>query len=175
MASAFGHAVAAIGLGSVFQKHVRTPKFWVLGIVCSIIPDADVIGFQYEIPYESFGGHRGFSHSILFAGLFGIFIAYLFYKSQRPLLSLYFFICVLSHGILDGMTSGGRGVAYFSPFENSRHFLPWRPIKVSPIEAKNFFSEWGLQVLESEAIWIGIPVLVFTSIIYILKSTFLSK
>jgi len=26
------------------------------------------------------------------------------------------------------MTNGGLGVAYFSPFDNRRYFLPWPPI-----------------------------------------------
>jgi hypothetical protein len=26
------------------------------------------------------------------------------------------------------MTNGGLGVAFFSPFDNGRYFLPWRPI-----------------------------------------------
>lgn len=31
------------------------------------------------------------------------------------------------------LTDGGLGVAFFSPFDNKRYFLPWRPIRVSPI------------------------------------------
>jgi len=38
------------------------------------------------------------------------------------------------------MTKGGLGVAFFSPFDNSRYFLPWRPIRVSPIAIHRFFS-----------------------------------
>ena len=38
--------------------------------------------------------------------------------------------------------------------------FPFRPIQVSPLGASNFFSEWGLAVLVSEAIWIGVPALI---------------
>jgi inner membrane protein len=48
-------------------------------------------------------------------------------------------------------------VAAFAPFDNTRYFLPWRPIQVSPVGAGAFLSEWGWRILKSEAVWIGIP------------------
>ena len=169
MASVFGHSLAAIALGKTFRAHLRKPKFWILGILCSIAPDADILGFKFGIKYGSFWGHRGFTHSFFFAVLFGILIAFLFYKTKRPVLALYFALCTATHPILDAMTTGGRGVAFFSPFDNTRHFLPWRPIKVSPMGAKRFFSEWGLEVLYSEAIWIGIPFVIILLVIKAIK------
>ncbi len=162
MASAFGHAFTAIALGTGFSKTVRSWKFWLLGIFCSIFPDADVIGFKFNIAYESFWGHRGFSHSLLFALLFGALITLIFYRKrflskQGILLTFYFFLCTASHGVLDALTSGGHGIAFFSPFDNTRYFFPWRPIQVSPIGVENFFSEWGKRVIMSELVWIGIP------------------
>jgi inner membrane protein len=67
------------------------------------------------------------------------------------------------------MTTGGLGVAFFSPFENSRYFLPYRPIKVSPMGLEQFFGEWGLEVIKSEIIWIGIPFLITVLSISICK------
>ncbi|PCJ65694.1 MAG: hypothetical protein COA58_09825 [Bacteroidetes bacterium] len=169
MASIFGHSLAAIALGKSFSEELRKPKFWILGILCSIVPDADVIGFKFGIPYNSFWGHRGFTHSLFFAVLFGILLAYTFYKVKRPLLALYFTLCVASHTVLDAMTSGGLGVAFFSPFENSRYFLPWTPIQVSPLRMKQFFSEWGLEVIKSELIWIGIPFVLLLLIVKLIQ------
>jgi inner membrane protein len=57
------------------------------------------------------------------------------------------------------MTTGGLGVAFFSPFSNTRYFFPWRPIAVSPIGAR-FFSPRGFAVLLSEALWVWTPMLV---------------
>lgn len=56
MASIFGHAVFSIALGTSFSKKTKSIKFWVLGVLCTIIPDADVIGFKYGIKYGSFWG-----------------------------------------------------------------------------------------------------------------------
>jgi inner membrane protein len=57
------------------------------------------------------------------------------------------------------MTSGGRGVGFLIPFDNTRHFFPFRPIKVSPIGIGEFFSEWGAKVLLGEFKYILLPCL----------------
>lgn len=166
MASAFGHALASIAIGKSFSKSITSSKLWILGIVCSILPDADVISFKFGIAYESFWGHRGFSHSLLFALLLGILVTFTFFNkniaTKKGLIYILFFtLCTASHGVLDALTDGGLGVAFFSPFDTARYFLPWRPIKVSPIGASIFFSEWGIKVIISELVWIGIPCSIY--------------
>ena len=174
MASAFGHALASVALGTSFSKNMKSAKFWILGIVCSIFPDADVLAFKFGIPYESFWGHRGFTHSLLFAALFGIFVTLVFYRKKKwgwewLGLAFFFTLSTASHSLLDAMTTGGLGVAFFSPWDDARYFLPWRPIKVSPIGVENFFSEWGKKVVLSEMIWIGIPSVLFMIIVQVIK------
>lgn len=162
MASIFGHALASIAIGNGFIKTRKTLKFWFLGVFCAVFPDADVLGFKFGIKYASFWGHRGFSHSIVFAVLLGFVITMLFYrKKQFGWYFLFFTIATISHALLDALTTGGLGVAFFSPFENSRYFFPWRPIKVSPLGIANFFTERGLGVIKSELKWIGIPSVIF--------------
>lgn len=119
-------------------------------------------------------GHRGFSHSFLFALLFGILITFIFYRKQFVskkgiVLLLFFFLCTASHAILDAMTSGGKGVAFFSPFNNTRYFFPWRPIRVSPLGIMKFFSARGIKVILDELIWIGIPAITYITIIFLVK------
>lgn len=46
MASVFGHSLAAIALGKTFSEELRKPKFWILGILCSLTPDVDILGFR---------------------------------------------------------------------------------------------------------------------------------
>jgi inner membrane protein len=174
MASAFGHAFTAIALGKTYPKSIASWKFIILGMICSVLPDADVITFALGIPYEHLFGHRGFFHSFLFAGMLGIFVTIVFYPKQltrwRGLgLMLYFSLCTASHSLLDAMTSGGLGVAFFSPWDNTRYFLPWRPIKVSPIGIENFFSEWGWKVIKSEMVWIGVPCLVVLMVVGVIR------
>ena len=74
----------------------------------------------------------------------------------------------MSHGILDGLTNGGEGVAFFAPFDNSRYFFPFTPIEVSPLNLGAFFGERGLQVILNELIWILIPVTVLVIIKFVI-------
>src|SRR5262249_58329038 len=69
----------------------------------------------------------------------------------------YVFLATASHGLLDAMTDGGLGVAFFSPFDNRRYFLPWTPVEVSPIGVTRFFSHLSLSVLQTELVWIWLP------------------
>ena len=55
------------------------------------------------------------------------------------------------------MTTGGLGVAFFAPFDDTRYFFPWRPIPVSPIGVRRFFGERGLAVLAGELLWVWLP------------------
>jgi inner membrane protein len=130
------------------------------GAICSIVPDFDVIGFSFGIDYSDMLGHRGLTHSILFAlvlaALLTIILARHDRRARLPVF-LFLFLSTLSHAILDAMTNGGLGVALFAPFDEARYFLPWRPIVVSPIGVDRFFSEWGLRVIWSELLWIWIP------------------
>ena len=88
---------------------------------------------------------------------------------DKLILAFYYMICTISHGVLDGMTTGGMGIAYFSPFNDERYFLPFRMIKVSPIGISKFFNEWGLTVLKSEFVWIGIPSLIFVAFVFLFR------
>jgi inner membrane protein len=175
MASIFTHAIAAAALGNTFQIKEKPLKVLSLAALCSIVPDADVVTFAFGIQYEDFLGHRGFFHSLVFALFFGILITRFFF-SDTPLLSkkgivlsLLFFLSTASHGLLDALTNGGLGVAFFSPFENSRYFFPYRPIQVSPIGLDSFFSKWGMRVLKSEFIWVVFPCLALNFIIFLVK------
>ncbi|BAO74942.1 putative membrane protein [Winogradskyella sp. PG-2] len=69
------------------------------------------------------------------------------------------------------MTSGGKGVGFFIPFENSRYFFPFREIKVSPIGVERFFSEWGVNVLLSELKYIGIPCFIVLAVMFIARES----
>ena len=164
MPTIFSHAIFSSALGAAYSTKPAPAKFWVWAAACSVIPDLDVIGLSIGIPYPSVWGHRGITHSLLFAVLVGCLIAWLAFhreelaamKRNRASLAIFFGLATASHLVLDSLTSGGLGVAAFAPFDASRYFAPWRPIRVSPIGA-GFFSMRGLLVLASEAIWVWFP------------------
>lgn len=141
-------------------------RFWVLSILCSILPDADVAGFFLGVRYGDLFGHRGFSHSLLFALIVAFVIALAAFRDVRRFsgrwwaLVGHFFVVTASHGIVDAMTSGGLGIGFFIPFDDTRYFLPWRPIRVSAIRLDSFFSSpRTLDVLRSEFLWVWLPLL----------------
>lgn len=165
MASIFGHAVCAAALGSALPAVLRRPSVILLGMACAMMPDADVLSFRFGIDYGDLWGHRGITHSIFFGACFGVMMALIFHGRGRrrdlTIVAVYYSLCTISHGLIDGLTTGGMGVAYFSPFDTNRYFLPYRVILVSPLSIARFFSEWGMAVIRSELVWIGIPSLIF--------------
>jgi len=68
-------------------------------------------------------------------------------------------IIIASHGLLDALTNGGKGIALLAPFDQTRYFFPWTPIKVAPLSVKAFFGPWGWTVLKSEWLWVWLPML----------------
>jgi inner membrane protein len=174
MASPFSHAVAALSIGTCFYRPQIPKRVWVAGVLCSVIPDLDAIGFRFAIHYGDFWGHRGFTHSLVFAALLaGVVALTIFWRGGagigRFALFAYLFLATASHGVLDAMTDGGLGVAFFSPFDNERYFLPWRPIHVSPIAVHRFFSARGFAILQNEAVWIWVPAILFASLVLTLR------
>lgn len=173
MASAFSHAVVAVALGKTIFPSPMGPRFWWLSVVCSILSDADVVGFAFGIPYGHPFGHRGLSHSLLFAMTLSLLVVRIGFAdvvmgpTRRVLLFTHFFLVTASHGLLDAMTNGGLGIAFFAPFDTTRYFLPWRPVKVSPIGVVSFFSRYGMEVMVSEVVWIWVPALVVAAVVMV--------
>ncbi len=175
MASAFAHAAVSWAMGKTLSSVIHSPRFWLWACFCSILPDLDIIGFVIGVPYEHMLGHRGLTHSVLFALVIGLivprFAVPLEVSPGYPYWKLVvFFSCVtMSHGVLDACTDGGLGIAFFAPLDSTRYFFPWRPLRVPPIGIGPFFSSWGLGVLMSELIWVGIPVGVWLGGLWVYK------
>ncbi len=70
---------------------------------------------------------------------------------------VYLFLCMGSHGVLDALTNGGHGIAFFAPFRNERYFFPFTPIEVSTLNIRRFFQVQGISVIKSELIWVWLP------------------
>jgi inner membrane protein len=156
------HAAAGLALAELFAPRPMPWPFYALAASLGAAPDLDAIGFMLGVHYRSRFGHRGFSHSLCCALLVGVPLALL---TSVPFgvpwwsLAAFYFAVLVSHGLLDAVTNGGLGVAFFSPLDDRRYFLPWRPIQVSPIGAA-FFSRWGLRALASEVVWVWLPLAV---------------
>jgi inner membrane protein len=171
MPSVLTHPAVPLALAAAYGQRYISGRLLLAGIGASILPDADSLGLDLGIPYGHILGHRGFSHSILFALLLAVAAA-LFYRTLRTSRSAAFAVVLItcaSHGLLDALTGGGLGVAFLSPLSNHRYFLPWRPIAVSPLDVDLFFSEWGLRVLRSEALCVWLPCALLGGLGYLIR------
>ena len=177
MASIFTHCVVAGSLSQISPKLEKKDrrKFIFLLLLISVVPDLDVIGLAYGIPYQHPLGHRGLTHSFFFSFLMALFACFFLVKTEQRFtivwwwLLLVLFVSASSHGVLDAMTDGGLGVGFFIPFSQERYFLDWRPIKVSPIGVTEFFAYRAWLILKSEIIFIWIPVLSVAFILGIVR------
>ena len=165
MASAFSHAALGATLGKLLLPNRQHWPYWMAAALCAALPDVDSVGYRLGVPYDSLWGHRGLTHSLLAAAAvaaLGTLLGRLARPARRPAagrLALLLFLATASHGLLDALTTGGLGVAFFSPWHPERYFFPFRPIKVSPLSIRGFFRMKGLRVLVSEAVWVGLPCL----------------
>ncbi len=159
MPSVFTHAAVPLALWCASERGRISPRLLGAGVLAAMLPDADVLAFALHVPYADAFGHRGASHSLLFALLLGALAAMLArpLRSNRLQAAAFVAIGALSHPLLDAFTSGGLGVALWWPWSDARLFAPWRPIRVSPF-ANQFFSARGLQTVLSELRWVWLPL-----------------
>ena len=149
----------------------------VTGLILCILPDVDVITFRLGIPYAAGLGHRGFSHSLLFAGLVSLVGSLLLKALKVPFRKSYWFLflAAASHGILDAFTNGGYGIAFFWPWSETRYFAPVQMIQVSPLSISRFFTKAGARVLTSEIKWVWAPLVLVGAAIFLFRKTCLRQ
>jgi inner membrane protein len=171
MPTGLTHAVVGLGLSEVIMGPSPSPLLCGLSMALAAAPDLDILAFPLGIPYGAYFGHRGFFHSLFCALLAGLVVALLsFQVFALPWWQLwgYFFLVTASHGILDGFTNGGLGIAFFSPFDTGRYFFVWQPIEVSPIGLA-FFGKWGMRVLVSELLWVWLPLACLVGVVWLYR------
>ena len=153
----FGHIAVGLAAARVLSNRPGVRSGFAasaVGLVAlSMAPDLDVLAFAFGIPYESVFGHRGASHALVTAALVaGIFVALPWRAgASRGLVFGVVFAAVASHGVLDSLTDGGKGIALLWPATEARYFAPWRPIPVSPTGA-GLVSERGMYVVGFEVV-----------------------
>lgn len=85
MPSIITHAAVPLALWCAADRGRIPPRLLAAGVIAAMLPDADVLAFALHIPYADAFGHRGASHSLLFAGVLATLAAVLaFFGSGRP-------------------------------------------------------------------------------------------
>jgi inner membrane protein len=174
LATPISHLAVPLALTVALGPDLVPPALSALALACATLPDIDAVGLWLGIPYTHPFGHRGFTHGLPFSvALAGA--AYLIAPEVGAAPSIAFLVLLISaasHGLLDALTNGGLGVAFFSPFSHRRYFLPWRVIEVSPLSLFALFSRHGLRVFGSELRYVWAPCLAFGLLGFALRISF---
>ena len=98
------------------------------------LPDLDVVGVACGLRDTGAGGHRGASHSFVLAITLGLGGAIVAWRRGWPFLrtAVVATLAVASHGILDALGVGGRGVLLFWPLSDAPFMSPWRILPNAP-------------------------------------------
>ena len=144
MASPLTHAL----VGATLAVACHFPwKLWVVGVASALLPDLDAAGYWLGVLYGSFWGHRGFTHSMVFAVLAsGLFARWIGCWTGMTVVRVWTccVVAMLSHGILDAMTDGGLGVAILLA-DGSEPLLPADssdPCRLD-VSARSFRPSWA--------------------------------
>jgi inner membrane protein len=155
MPTIFTHGAIGFAAARTFSNNPYNDRLVIASIVLAALPDVDGLFFRL-IPYRHPLGHRGLTHSLLFAAVAGLITALIFAQKRWndghsvPKLAAFFTLVTASHGFFDAMTNGGLGVAFLAPFNNARYCSPYRPIPVSPMSVTGLLTERGWHVIKAE-------------------------
>ena len=173
MPTVLTHPAVPLAIGLGLGKDVIPPPLLIAGVAVSVMPDLDVLAFRYGISYASDFGHRGFSHSLLFAAALALLGAgaFRYFHTNFGRAFWFLFVAAASHGILDAFTNGGLGIAFLWPLSTERFFAPAQVIQVAPLGISGLLSQRGISVLISEIIWVWIPCIIVGIGLYAMKGT----
>jgi len=166
MATIYSHAVVGLGLARLYTGRPMPWTYWGLAAVLPIIPDLDV--FSTAV-YGGPLGHRGITHSILFAVLAGTITAgatFGHFRVRWWSLALLFSAIIASHGLLDAMTRGGEGIPLFWPLAG--RYGCWELIPVSDI-AFELPNPWRSRAVRAELLWLWLPTMAVVGLVTVYR------
>lgn len=166
------HAAVPLCLGLGLGHKIIPPRLMLAGIVLAMLPDADVLAFTFGIAYGNIFGHRGFTHSLLFAFVIPLLLLWAgrrWFKARLVHCWMFLTVSLLSHSLLDAITTGGRGVGWLWPWSDERFFAPWQVINVAPFALKRYLTPYGHQVILSELLWVWLPGLFLVLVLWLLR------
>jgi len=140
---------------------------WILAVFLAVLPDIDTFS---NAPYGAMLGHRGCTHSFIFALWLAFLVASLSFRAMRAnlvILTFIYFAATASHGVLDAFTRGGFAIPLFWPFTEQR-FGNWGPIPVSDLGFE-LPSPWRSRALRIELLWVWLPSVTLILIITICR------
>jgi inner membrane protein len=155
MATICTHSVVGLGLARLYADRPMPWTYWVLAAALPVIPDLDAFS---KAAYGTPLGHRGITHSLLFALALSIVAAGATFRRFGvrfwPLAGLFSAIAA-SHGLLDATTIGGEGIPFFWPFGG--RYGNWGPLRACDMTLE-LPGVTFIPVARSELLWVWLPV-----------------
>jgi inner membrane protein len=156
MPTVYTHAMVGVSLAYLGLSRRTSWVYWLLAASLPVIADLDTLSTTSN---SSIWGHRGFTHSLIFALGLGLTAAVLagwylrlgFWRSAAL-----FSAIAASHALLDLFTTAGNGIALWWPISDARAG-PWGPIPVADIGF-----DWPNPVrspaIRKELLWVWLPM-----------------
>ena len=169
MPTVITHAAVPLCLGLGLGTKVIPPRLLFAGIVLAMLPDADVLAFKFGVAYGNVFGHRGFTHSLLFAfvvPILCVLIGRRWFRASLARCWLFLTVSLLSHSLLDSITTGAKAVCCLWPCSDVRLGAPWQVIKVAPFALSRYTTPYGQQVIVSELLWVWLPGVVLMGLLW---------
>ena len=139
----------------------------------ALAPDLDVVGRAFGIPHQALLGHRGISHSLLFALLLAL-LAWTAMPRDRPGWSLAFlFAAAASHGLADMYTHGSKGIMLWWPLGEARYEWQFQPIEASGILARSITGGSLPGILLAELLWLVLPAFLLAALYRLAKRPYI--
>lgn len=172
MPSFISHSITGATASYICKKRfpeIKYKTFLLLSIIAANLPDLDVFFHQSALgQYHAFM-HRNFFHSIIFATIFSIVIGSFFFSKltgrKKFEVSLYFFLVICSHNILDALTKG-FGVAFFYPFDKTQYNFPITFLNPAGWNLVEFSAN---NAILREAFFVWFPMTVITTTVYLIR------
>ena len=142
MPTVITHAAVPLCLGLGLGTKVIPPRLLFAGIVLAMLLFALVVPILCVL-----AGRRWFRASLSRCWLF-------------------LTVSLLSHSLLDSITTGGKGVGWLWPWSDERFFAPWQVIKVAPFALSRYTTPYGHQVIISELLWVWLPGMVLMGLLW---------
>jgi inner membrane protein len=163
MTTLYTHAVAGLGIAALGMRRRMAWSYWLLAGTLPVLPDLDTLSMT---SYSSIWGHRGYTHSLAFAMMAGLFATVLvgwYLRSRFWQLAAIFCAAAASHPLLDMLTYGGNGVALWWPLSAER-VGSWGPIPVADL-AMEWPDPRRSRALQKELLYLWLPLAVLVGLV----------
>ena len=159
--ASLGHVAVGLAAARLHSGERLDPRSAAVFTALATFADLDAVPAMLGVPLPPPFGHRGALHSLVVATAVGLAAGALVLapRGGRLRTALLSVAAAASHGILDCLTHGGRGIALLWPFAPTRLLLPWRPVPAAPLGFR-FLSPAGMRLLTFEAVLFS-PLLLY--------------